>query len=124
MPFWLELIICALLLGGSLFALIGAFALAKLPDFYTRLHGPAKATTLGLGGIMIASMLFFTYHNGALSVHELLIALFLFMTAPVSAHMLAKAALHLELPIASGTRCAGLAARPPKGRGAEAGRSE
>ncbi len=51
MPLWLEVVISLFLLGGSLFALIGAIGLYRLPDFYTRLHGPTKATTLGVGGI-------------------------------------------------------------------------
>lgn len=107
MALWLEVIVSILLLGGAVFALIGAIGLIKLPDFYTRLHGPTKATTLGLGATMIGSMLYFTADTGVPSVHELLIALFLFITAPVSAHMLAKAALHLDLPAVPGTRRAG-----------------
>jgi len=68
----------------------------RLPDFYTRLHGPTKATTLGLGALLIASMIYFS-SRGEVSLHELLVTLFLFMTAPVSAHLLAKAALHLRV---------------------------
>ncbi len=98
MPVLLELVIALLLLTGALFTLIGAIGLVKLTDFYMRLHAPTKATTLGLGAMLIGSMLYFTQLHGELSVHELLIALFLFLTAPVSAHMLAKAALHLRLP--------------------------
>lgn len=104
MPLLLEILISLLVLAGATFALVGAFGLAKLPDFYMRLHAPTKATTLGLGSTLIGSMLYFTAHTGKLSIHELLITLFLFITAPVSAHMLAKAALHLNLPTAPGTR--------------------
>ncbi|HAW63184.1 MAG TPA: Na+/H+ antiporter subunit G [Pseudomonas sp.] len=98
MPFWIEALVSLFLVVGSLFALIGAIGLYRLPDFYTRLHGPTKATTLGVGGIIIASMIFFSSHNDGLSMHELLITLFLFLTAPVSAHMLAKAAMQQKLP--------------------------
>ena len=104
MPFWIEVLVSVFLIIGSLFALIGAIGLYRLPDFYTRLHGPTKATTLGVGGIVIASMLFFSSRNGGLSLHELLITLFLFLTAPVSAHMLAKAALQQKLRISEQTR--------------------
>ncbi|MBA1262832.1 Na+/H+ antiporter subunit G [Stutzerimonas stutzeri] len=97
MPFWIELLVSVCLIVGSIFALIGAIGLYRLPDFYTRLHGPTKATTLGVGGILVASMLFFSYQNDGLSLHELLITLFLFITAPVSAHMLAKAAMQQKL---------------------------
>jgi multicomponent K+:H+ antiporter subunit G len=93
-----------------LFALVGAIGLARLPDFLTRLHAPTKATTLGVGGALLASMLYFL-GSGRFVVHELLISAFLFVTAPVSALMLAKAALHLRLPSR---------AKPPEERGGKA----
>lgn len=96
MPLWLEILISAFLLLGAGFALIGSWGLAKLPDFYTRLHGPSKASTLGVGGMLVASILYFTA-QGEPGLHELLVTLFLFISAPVSAHLLAKAALHLKL---------------------------
>src|SRR5690606_19881721 len=86
------------------FALIGAIGLFRLPDFFTRLHGPTKATTLGVGGIIIGSAIFFSHHGEGLSLHELLITLFLFITAPVSAHMLAKAAMQQKLETIERTR--------------------
>lgn len=99
MAFWLEALVCIFLLLGCSFALIGAIGLYRLPDFFTRLHGPTKATTLGVGGVLIASMIYFSSQGDGLSLHELLITLFLFITAPVSAHMLAKAAMqeHVEV---------------------------
>jgi len=92
----LDIIISVFLILGAGFALIGSIGLMRLPDFYTRLHGPTKATTLGLGALLIASMIYFS-SRGEVSLHELLVTLFLFMTAPVSAHLLAKAALHLRV---------------------------
>ena len=89
----LDVLAGALILLGSAFALIGSIGLARLPDIFTRLHGPTKATTLGVGSILLGSMLYFSVHQG-LSLHELLITLFLFMTAPVSAHLISRAALH------------------------------
>ena len=100
---WIEALVALFLLLGSLFSLIGAIGLYRLPDFYTRLHGPTKATTLGVGGMVIASMIHFSVSEQSLSLHELLITLFLFITAPVSCHMLAKAALQQKLPIRPGT---------------------
>src|SRR5690606_25810745 len=55
----LELLVCFFLLLGSGFTLIGAIGLYRLPDFFTRLHGPTKATTLGVGSLLIASMIYF-----------------------------------------------------------------
>jgi multicomponent K+:H+ antiporter subunit G len=89
----LDLLTAVLLLVGSGFALIGSIGLARLPDIFTRLHGPTKATTLGVGGILLGSVLFFSVRDG-LSLHELLVSVFLFLTAPVSAHLLARAAKH------------------------------
>ena len=99
MEFWIELVISAFLVAGGLFVLIGSLGLAKLPDFYTRLHAPTKATTLGMGCLLVASMILVTYQQGYLSLHELLITLFLLITAPVTAHMLAKTAMHHKLDI-------------------------
>ncbi|SCW29736.1 Na+/H+ antiporter subunit G [Ancylobacter rudongensis] len=91
MAFVVELIISALLVIGAFFLLVGSLGLAKLPDTMRRLHGPTKATTLGIGSLLIASMLYFFTQHGQLSIHELLITLFLFLTAPISANMIAKA---------------------------------
>lgn len=89
---WLELLVVLLLGVGAAFALVGSWGLVKLHDFFKRLHGPSKATTLGVGCVLLASMVVFAL-EGRGSGHELLIAFFLFLTAPVSAHLLVKAAL-------------------------------
>lgn len=99
-----ELLVCASVLAGSGFALIGSIGLARLPDFYQRLHGPTKASTLGVGGIIVGSLLFFSWKEQGPQLQEGLVVLFLFITAPVSAHMLAKAAMHRDLPRRPGTR--------------------
>ncbi|WP_028631007.1 Na+/H+ antiporter subunit G [Metapseudomonas resinovorans] len=101
---WAEILVSALLLLGSAFVLIGAFGLYRLPDFFMRLHGPTKATTLGVGGVVVASLVFFSADTDGLSLHELLISLFLFISAPVSAYMLAKAAVLQQLPLDQKTR--------------------
>ena len=90
----LEYLVAAGVLLGGGFALVGALGLARLGDFYKRLHGPTKASTLGVGGVLLAAMLWQAM-QGAPSLRELLITLFLFMTAPISANMIAKVHLHL-----------------------------
>jgi multicomponent K+:H+ antiporter subunit G len=90
----MEIVISILVLVGAFFTLVGSIGLIKLPDFFMRLHGPTKATTLGVGSILIASTLYYLTFKGEISLHEILITLFLFITAPVSAHLMAKAALH------------------------------
>ncbi|CUS47762.1 MAG: multicomponent K+:H+ antiporter subunit PhaG [Idiomarinaceae bacterium HL-53] len=97
MPLWVEVTVSVFLLVGAFFALVGSIGLAKLPDFFRRLHGPTKATTLGVGGMIFGSMLYFTQLERQLQFQELLITLFLFITAPASAHIVAKAALHLKV---------------------------
>lgn len=98
LPLLLDLLLASLIVIGTGFALVGSYGLAKLGDFFKRLHGPTKASTLGVGCVLIASMLFFSFRPGAngASLHEVLITLFIFMTAPISAHLLVKAALALD----------------------------
>ncbi len=93
-----EAAVALLILIGAVFTFIGSLGILRLPDFFTRLHGPTKATTLGVGSTLLGSMVYFTGATGEFSIHEVLITLFLMMTAPLSAHMLAKAGLHHRLP--------------------------
>ena len=93
----IDILLSLLILTGAIFTLIGSLGLARLRDFYTRLHGPTKATTLGVGCLLIASAIHFSVRDEGISLHEVLVTLFLFITAPVSAHLLAKAALHLKV---------------------------
>jgi multicomponent K+:H+ antiporter subunit G len=94
---WIEWLAAALLLAGAFFLLVGAVGLWRLPDPYMRLHAPTKASTLGVGGVLLASMLL-GWLQGRPGMAELLITLFVFVTAPVSAMAMAQAALHLRLP--------------------------
>lgn len=90
----LEIISAVLILFGASIALVGSIGLVRFPDVFTRLHGPTKATTLGVGSVLLGAILYLNLHGQFGSVRELLISAFLFLTAPVSAHLLAKAALH------------------------------
>ena len=92
-----QVLVAAMLVVGGVFALVGAVGMLRFRDFYMRLHAPTKATTLGVGGVLIASMAV-NWAHGNYGLHELLITLFLFITAPVSANLMAKAALHLRSP--------------------------
>lgn len=94
MPVLVELLASLLIVLGGGFALVGSWGLVRLPSLMTRLHGPTKATTLGVGGCLLASMLLAPRTQGSWSGHELLIALFLFLSAPVTANLIAKAHLH------------------------------
>ncbi|NQZ73192.1 MAG: Na+/H+ antiporter subunit G [Dinoroseobacter sp.] len=91
MSFYTELLIAISLVVSGLFGVVGSYGLIKLKNTVQRLHAPTKATTLGVGGVLIASMIHFVARNGYVSVHELLISLFLFLTAPITAKFIAKA---------------------------------
>ncbi len=100
----MEYLLASLILAVAVFTFIGSLGLARLRDFYTRLHGPTKASTLGVGCLLIASSVYFSQQGAGLSLHEILVTLFLFITAPVSAHLLAKVALHQGLARVPNTR--------------------
>ena len=85
-----EILISFFLVVSGVFGLVGSFGLVKLSDTMQRLHAPTKATTLGVGGALIASMLYFLLVKDDFSFHELLITLFLFLTAPITANFISK----------------------------------
>ena len=89
-----EILIVFFLVVSGIFGFVGSFGLVKLPDPMSRLHAPTKATTLGVGGVLLASILHSVLIERHLSLHELLITLFLFLTAPITAHFIAKAHIH------------------------------
>ncbi|SFL10445.1 Na+/H+ antiporter subunit G [Shimia haliotis] len=90
MELLIEIVISFFLVIAGVFGFVGSFGMLKLRNTMQRLHAPTKATTLGVGGALIASMLYFALVKESLSFHELLITIFLFLTAPVSAHFIAK----------------------------------
>ncbi len=101
MQFTMEIIVSVFLVFGAFFMLVGSIGMVRLPDLFMRLHAPTKSSTLGLGSFLIASMIFFAF-QGRFGFAELLITLLAFITAPVSANLIAQAALHLRLRSLSG----------------------
>lgn len=99
-----ELLVSVFILLGAGVALIGSIGLVRLPDFYQRLHGATMVCTLGVGAVLVGSLLYFSWHTQTAQLRDVLVLLFLFITAPVSAYMLAKAAMHCELPCDDRTR--------------------
>lgn len=87
----LEALVALLLVAGGVFALIGSIGLVRLADFPMRLHAPTKASTLGVGGILIATLLLSWQRDGSPGLHALLITFFVFLSAPVSSHLLMQA---------------------------------
>lgn len=78
---------------ASSFILVGVVGLLKFNDPMTRLHAPTKVGTIGIGMLLVASMIH-SFVLGETSLHEVLILAFLFVTAPISAHFIAKVSLH------------------------------
>ena len=99
----LDILVVVALAVGSAFTLLGAFSLTRLTTFFKRLHGPTKATTLGVGCVLLASIGLQAASGEDWGLREALVTVFLMVTAPVSAHLMARAGLQ-----------AGLAERPPQ----------
>ena len=89
----LGMVAAVLAFAGSFFFLAGAIGFLRFPDFYTRIHAPTKAASLGIPLMAFASMLL---HLGAgfdLWIEDALIMLFVFLANPVSTHILVWAAV-------------------------------
>ncbi len=97
LPGWATVPVAVLLVLGASIVLIGALGLLRLPTFYQRIHGPAITITLGAGCLLLASMLYFTVAQSRLVIHEIIIAVFLLMTAPVVSMMIMRAAVYRDL---------------------------
>ncbi|MFC7477517.1 monovalent cation/H(+) antiporter subunit G [Dankookia sp. GCM10030260] len=96
LPLWAALIIAVLLLLGAGLALVGSFGLLRLRGFYERVHAPTLGTTLGICSVLAASMLFFSLLQTRLVLHEILIAVLMVITTPVTLMLLARAALYRD----------------------------
>lgn len=81
------------LIIGSGFVLVGVIGLLKFNDPMTRLHAPTKVGTVGIGMLLLGSIIH-SFDIGEPSTHELLIMAFLFVTAPISANFIAKVNIH------------------------------
>ena len=97
LPDWAALLVSLLLILGASIILIGALGLLRLRTFYQRIHGPAITVTLGAGSLLIASMLYFTVAQSRVVVHEIIITVFVLLTAPVVAMMIMRAAVYRDL---------------------------
>jgi multicomponent K+:H+ antiporter subunit G len=83
------------LLGAGL-TLTGTIGLLRLKSFYERVHAPTLGTTFGAGSILIASMLYFSVSEARPVLHEVLIAVFVTLTTPVTLVLLVRAALYRD----------------------------
>ncbi|KQV32586.1 cation:proton antiporter [Rhizobium sp. Root1203] len=95
--YFVAIVVAVLSLVGSLFALVAALGILRLPDLYTRMHAASKAGTVGSGLLLVAAGI----ASGELAVFVRAIAGFVFfiLTAPVAAHLLARAAHKTGYPL-------------------------
>jgi multicomponent K+:H+ antiporter subunit G len=93
-PAWAAFPAAVLLVAGGLLAALGAFGLLRLPSFFMRMHPPAMGSTLGAGCVLLASILVSSAAAGRPVLHAVLITLFIVMTAPLSAMLVARAAAY------------------------------
>ncbi|GGC39818.1 hypothetical protein GCM10011504_17790 [Siccirubricoccus deserti] len=96
LPAWAALLAALLLLLGAGLTLTGALGLLRLGTFYERVHAPTLGTTLGIGCVLLASMLFFSVLQTRPVLHEVLIAVFMVVTTPVTMMLLTRAALYRD----------------------------
>ncbi|GGF07361.1 Na+/H+ antiporter subunit G [Halobacillus andaensis] len=87
-----DLLICISLLLGTFFLISGSLGVLRFPDVYTRLHAATKSATLGVAGILIGAFLFMYVEHDVVSGKLLLGIFFILLTAPVSGHMIGRAA--------------------------------
>ena len=118
LPVWLMLPVALLLVLGSTLTLLGAFGLVHLKSFYDRIHAPTLGTSWGAAGVLLGSLLAWSWVQDRVFVHELVIGACIMVTTPVTLMFLGRAALHRDrraghpgVPGVAGV--AGAAGRPP-----------
>ncbi len=93
-PFWADLLGSLLLISGSLLTLIGSLGLLRLPNLFARMHGITLGNTLGLGCVLLGSILIASIHAERFVFQEVLITLFMISTSPVTTILLMRSGMH------------------------------
>lgn len=96
LPLWAAIVVSTCLLAGALLVLAGALGLVRLQTFYQRVHAPTLGTTLGMFLILMGSIIFFSVTRQRVVLHEILIAVFLTLTTPISLMLVVRAALYRD----------------------------
>lgn len=94
-----EAVGAILILVGAIFSLISAIGGIRLPDVYTRSHAASKSSTLGVLCALVGTLLFFLISDGYFSIRLILGIFFVFLTAPVAAHVLCRSAYRNDVPL-------------------------
>ena len=93
-PFWADLLGSLLLISGSLLMLIGSLGLLRLPNLFARMHGITLGNTLGLGCVLLASILIASIYAERFVFQEVLITLFMISTSPVTTILLMRSGIY------------------------------
>jgi multicomponent Na+:H+ antiporter subunit G len=96
-PLWIEGITAFLMLAGAALMLLASVGLLRMPDIYNRISTATKASTLGVGCLLLAVVVFFD-ETGTRS-RALAVLVFILLTAPVAAHILGRAAYLSGAPL-------------------------
>ena len=96
-----ELFVTLQLLTGAVFLLLDAVGILRMPDLYSRIQAAAKASTLGVGCIVLALAVHFS--DLGITIRSLLVVAFLFLTVPVAGHIIGRAAYFVNVPLWKGT---------------------
>ena len=88
-----DAVVAVLLLASGLLVLVAALGLLRLPDFFSRMHAPSIASTLGTWLAALATIVHFSAHQGTLTLSAWLVPVLLSVTAPVTTAFLARAAV-------------------------------
>ena len=99
----IEVLTSLLILTGVFFSVVGTLGIIRMPDVYNRIHAMSKASTLGVVSILFASSLHFLTHTSAFSMKELAILVFMYLSNPVGAHAIIRAAYLVGVPLSERT---------------------
>lgn len=100
----IEIIVSLLILIGTFFTFSGSLGIVRFPDVFNRLHAATKAATLGVAGVLLGAFIFLVFDIGIISGKLILGIFFVLITAPISAHMISRAAYNSGVELTEETR--------------------
>lgn len=104
-----DIVSTILIITGTLFVLLAAIGLVRMPDLFTRMSATTKASTLGISSLLLAVAVHFG-DFGIIS-RSIAIIIFLMLTVPIAAHMIGRAAYFMDVPLKEGTKINELSGR-------------
>lgn len=96
-----DILTVVMWVAGSAFALLAAVGVLRMPDVFTRMQASTKASTLGLGCLLIGAAL--QLGDFASFIRVVSIGAFVLLTTPVAAHVIARASYRADVPLWDGT---------------------